>query len=320
MRHASAGERRSERCQAATTVPSAVGGSPSAPSSRSWSIQESGAREAAPVRRACSAISAVTSGTEPAVAFRRATCATSAGCQPRSQVWSSAPSSAASPVPGRRPRRMPCVASVAGESPGRPRRRLSMRAAVWRRSESHASSNMRPMRARGCRRRGRRRLWTAGRRPQAPARVWPWPPPYRVAEAAAAARRQRRHGPPLDRQRAAARPPRGRRTGGRSTAGTSPGWPRELHEAPTPGTHPLVVGAQPAGRHRDPGRPRHRHGAGGDPGGPVPAGLAHVAGGRRRAGPRDRRPRRGDGQGDTQVSVDVPRTGTHVSTRCGTGR
>ncbi len=59
--HASAGAWRSARCQALTTA-----GSPGAraPSSDSCSTQASGARDMASLRRACSPISATTSGTE----------------------------------------------------------------------------------------------------------------------------------------------------------------------------------------------------------------------------------------------------------------
>ena len=80
-----------------------------------------------------------------------------------------------------------------------------------------------------------------------------------------AARRQRRHRPPLDRQRPAAGAPRGRAARRRSTAPISPGSPRSCTRRPSRGD-PLVVGPQPADRHRHPRRPRHRHGAGGDPG------------------------------------------------------
>ena len=78
-----------------------------APSSDSCSTQASGARDAASVRRACSPIRATTSGTQPAVASRRATCTTSAGCQPRSHVSSSAVSRAWVAIPSRVDRGVP---------------------------------------------------------------------------------------------------------------------------------------------------------------------------------------------------------------------
>ena len=88
------------------------------------------------LRRACSAIRATTSGTLPVVASRRATCTTSAGCQPRSHVSSSAVSRAwvAMPSESTEGSREANVAA----SPAPPRCRRVRRAAGGRRATRHS--------------------------------------------------------------------------------------------------------------------------------------------------------------------------------------
>ena len=120
----------------------------------------------------------------------------------------------------------------------------------------------------------------------ADARVWPWPPPTgspRPRRCSASATTPCAAG-----STAAACPPTATAAGPAVVDGADLARvATQLREAPEPGDH-AVVGAQPADRHRHPRRPRHRHGAGRDPGRPLPARLADVAGGRRRARARGR--------------------------------